>query len=251
MPRIARKCSESGIYHITTRGAGRRILFEDDKDKSAFIRKVSRSSVDQDVSILAWCLMDNHYHLLLKGDLRKISSMMHQVNTYLSHSYNGKYGHVGPVIQDRFSSSPVENDTYLIEIIRYIHLNPRDTGNDFRSYKWSSYMQYLGSKGICDVRLALDILGGKDEFVRFHDIGEDDLEMLEFKPTRPRLSDTEAKTIATHAFGSDFGDEISTMSKEQRNAALRKLYGMGISIRQLERLTGIGRGIIQPAVKKR
>ena len=180
---------------------------------------------------------------------------MQQLNTSLAHWYNGRYGHIGPVTQGRFSSSPVEDDTYLLEVVRYIHLNPKDMhGVDFRSYPWSSYRQYMGLEGICDTKMILDMLGGKKELESFHNFpsaSDATMEMLEHKPMRPYLSDREAREKARKTYGADFSDAIATMDKMQRNAALKKLHVMGISIRQLERLTGIGRGIIQPAVKGR
>ena len=75
--------------------------------------------------------------------------------------------------------------------------------------------------------------------------------MLEENPRRPYMSDAEARSIAIDSFGESFGDEIAALDKEERNRALRRLHAMGLSIRQLERLTGIGRGIIQPAVKRK
>ncbi len=251
MPRSARCRSSSDIYHVTARGAGRRTIFEDDEDRSRFVGKLTSICRAHGVSILAWCLMDNHYHLLLRGDLERISQVMRRANTSLAHWYNGRYGHVGPVLQGRFSSVPVESESHLLEAVRYIHLNPRDReGGSFREYPWSSYRQYADGNGICDIESVLSAFGGKTQFEDFHETGDDAIEMFEEKPKRPYVPDAEAREIASKAYGDSFADEIATMDKPERDRALRRLHGMGISIRQLERLTGIGRGIIQPAVKR-
>ncbi len=216
------------------------------------MRKLEEACTNCNVVLLAWCLMDNHYHLLLKGDLDGVSRLMRKTNTSLSHWYNGRYGHVGPVLQGRYSSVPIESDTHLLEAVRYIHLNPRDRNRgNFRDYEWSSYRQYVHSEGNCDTAFVLDIFGGLAQFEAFHDIGDDAVAMLEENPRRPYMSDAEARSIAIDSFGESFGDEIAALDKEERNRALRRLHAMGLSIRQLERLTGIGRGIIQPAVKRK
>lgn len=226
-------------------------MFEDDEDKTRFVHKLDDTRREHQVDLLAWCLMDNHYHLLLRGDLDDISRLMRRVNTSLAHWYNGRYGHVGPVVQGRFSSTPVESDGHLLEAVRYIHLNPRDREDGhFRDYPWSSYRQYTGDEGICDTAFVLDAFGGRAQFEAYHEVGDDDIEILEGMPRRPRISDAEARAIASKVFGASFGDGIASMEKAERDRALRRLHGMGVSIRQLERLTGIGRGVIQPAVKR-
>lgn len=250
MPRTARQRSASNIYHVTARGAGRRTMFEDDEDKARFVRKLDNARREHRVDLFAWCLMDNHYHLLLRGELDDISRLMRRINTSLAHHYNGRHGHVGPVVQGRFSSTPVESNEHFLGAVRYIHLNPRDREDDFRDYPWSSYRQYAGDEGICDTEFALDVFGGRAQFETYHEIGSDAIEILDGTPHRPHVSDAEAKAIASKAFGASFGDAIAAMGKAERNRALSRLHGMGISIRQLERLTGIGRGVIQPAVKK-
>ncbi|NGM18327.1 transposase [Eggerthellaceae bacterium zg-893] len=250
MPRSARQHSISGMYHVTARGAGRRVIFEDDDDRALFVDKLKTVCLDRQVSILAWCLMDNHYHLLLKGELDAISSAMGRVNTSLAHRYNGKYGHVGPVLQNRFSSTPIEREAHFLEVVRYIHLNPKDRGDaNFRDYAWSSYREYVGTRGICDTDFVLGVFGGKEQFVDFHDASDGAMHAPATKPVRSRVSDAEAREIAIAAFGDDFADKITAMSRVERNEALRRLNGASVSVRQLQRLTGIGRGVIQSAVK--
>lgn len=256
MSRTARQASATGIYHITTRGAGRHSIFEDDADKARFMHKLEELCPACGIDLLAWCLMDNHFHLLLRGDLNDISHLMRRINTSLAHWYNGRHGHIGPVIQGRFSSVPVESDARLLEVVRYIHLNPRDRDcGDFRDYEWSSYRQYANPEGIhpvkcCETAFVLGVFDGVAQFRAFHEIGNDAVAILEEKPQRPRISDAEAREIAIKFCGESFGDKIAASSKQERDKAIVRLYAMGVSIRQLERLTGIGRGIIQTAVKK-
>ena len=131
MTHAARRESGSGVHHVTMRGAGRRRIFEDDRDRRYFVEGL-RELVEKDrVELLAWCLMDNHVHMLAKADLLHLSKGLHRLATSYALFFNGRHGHVGPVFQDRFGSLPVETDEHLLMAMRYIHLNPLDLGAAF------------------------------------------------------------------------------------------------------------------------
>lgn len=246
MSRQPRRPSESEHYHITLRGAGRRIIFEDDDDRRKFLHSIVRSFSRHDVSLYAWCLMDNHVHLLVSAKLSQLSLAMKSICTSYAMHFNGRYGHVGPVFQGRFGSHPVNSDSHLLQAMRYIHLNPRERNVDPCEYVWSSYQQYLGNPGICCISKLLDMLGGKDAFVAFHDV-QDVISMVDITGHRRRLSDIEAKGIAQEMLGADFSETLALMPKANRDSSLRRLAGSGLSSRQIERLTGIGRGTIRKA----
>ncbi len=159
MPRTKRVVSESGFYHVTMRGAGRRNIFEDDTDRYEFLKRL-RAMVDDGVKLHAWCLMDNHVHLLINTGKHCISEPLHKLCTSYALSFNGRHAHIGSVFQGRFASFPINADAHLIEVVRYIHLNPKDIGiTDPREYKWSSYREYLGEEGLCDTSLVCELLG--------------------------------------------------------------------------------------------
>lgn len=252
MSRTARLASKSGIYHVTSRGAGKRDLFEDDRDREYYLTSLHRCSHEENLDILAWCLMDNHVHILCEGDLGDLTSTMKRLNTSYAQHFNGRHGHVGPVFQGRFASCPVESEAHLIETVRYIHLNPRDLGvSNPGDYRWSSYQQYIEGDGFCKVDNVMSIFGSVKLFMDFHDIEKSDVAVVEGIPARPRMTDAEARKIASRIYGEAFSDAIAVMDKSKRNQALRLLYNRGVSIRQLERLTGIGCSAIHRATKKR
>lgn len=253
MARQKRQDSETGMFHVTSRGAGRRNLFEDDADRSFYLSKLKKHSIRNDVTILAWCLMSNHIHLLLAGELPDLTTLMRAQNTTYAQYFNGKYGHIGPVFQGRFASVPINDESHLLDTVRYIHLNPQAAGLcRFDDYQWSSYREYVAqdrdsASSLCDTSLILEMI---DDFVEFHEIKGLEIEMMDLIPVRRYFSDGEISEIACKLFGDSFADSIALMPKSQRDAALKRLYGYGASIRQLERLTGIGRGAIQYAVKE-
>lgn len=238
---------------MTARGAGRRILFESDEDRAFYIGKLASAASSESVSILAWCLMDNHVHLLCEGGLPPLARMMHQLNTSYAHRFNGAHGHVGPVFQSRFDSAPVESDAHFVEVVRYIHLNAKDLGlSEPLAYEWSSYREYAsgGEGGLCDRERVLDAFGGFEGMAAFHDVGGDDLALVAMTPHRPRVSDAEARSTASSLFGTSFADGIAQMDRSSRDRALKRLYDSGLSIRQIERLTGIGSTAIHRAKER-
>ena len=253
MTRAGRRIAQSDIYHVVERGAGRRVLFEDDGDRKFFLEKLHDYAQDNKVLLLAMCLMDNHVHLLLKGKMDDLVCLMRSLNTSFARHYNGKHGHVGPVFQDRFASYPVEEDAYLMEVVRYIHLNPDRAGiGRCDNYRWSSYAAYLKEHPAKELEDILDMFGGRDAFVAFHseDGVEVDLTDIRVKNdqilvARKAVSDGEAIDLARDLFGDKFSTRIASMGKADRDRALQKLRTHGLSVRQIERLTGIGRGVIQ------
>lgn len=254
MPRHPRETSQSGIYHITSRGSGRRILFEDDIDKHRYLTKLRDLSRKRDIKLLAWCLMDNHVHLIVECDKDSLSEMMRQLNTSYASWFNGRHAHIGAVFQGRFSSTPIESDAHLLEAVRYIHLNPKDLGiSNPLAYRWSSYASYLGERsdaGLCHKERVMKAFGSVKKLAEFHDIGIDEAELVEFTPERPRLSGAEARRIAVRLFGESFSDAIAQASRSDRDASLSRLYQAGLSIRQIERLTGVGSSAIYRAKKR-
>lgn len=253
MARQARVDSPTGIQHVTSRGAGRRAIFEDDIDRVRYLEKLREFSIRDGVNVLAWCLMENHVHLLLKSDTGSLESLMRSLNISHAQWFNGRHGHVGPVFQGRYSSTSVENEAHLVECVRYIHRNPEVAGvAETRRYPWSSYGEYIGSTtgympGLCSTSLVLGLI---DDFEGFHDANSIETDFVETVPARRVISDGEVMAFAKNLFGEECIGSIAAMEKCERNRALMRLYVAGASIRQLERITGIGRGVIQKAVRR-
>ncbi len=248
MTRHPRKASDSGWYHVTMRGAGRRSLFESDDDRDGFLQDMGSvmHRSEGSVQIPVWCLMDNHIHLVVKANtLPALQKCMHRLCSGYAIRFNKENGHVGPVFQERFASFPIQSDAYLIEAVRYVHLNCRDKGiDDPADYPWSSYPRFMSGPRTPTIKEVIEVFGSIDELKRAHsakvDLG------LDASPVhRRRLNDDEARRIARIECGSDFAERIPLMESEGRNRSIARLYAIGLSTRQLERLTGIGRGTIR------
>ena len=144
MPRHARQMSTSGYMHIITRGIGRQLLFEEPEDYQHYLKALDRYCTETHVNVCAYCLMENHVHLLVYGETEQIILLMKKLGVSYSFYFNRKYDRVGHLFQDRYRSEPVEDDAYLLTVFRYILRNPCKAGICKASeYPWSSYGMYI------------------------------------------------------------------------------------------------------------
>lgn len=195
MARQARQLSKSGYLHLIVRGIGKQILFEDREDRLYFLSILERFCTETGVHMLAYCLMENHVHLLA--------------------------------------------------VFRYILTNPEKAGLGFAAdYEWSSFSLYGETDSFVDTSLFSALIGSKDEYLAFLYEGKDD-DCMEYES--PRRDDEWAKAVIRKHLHAESGTVLQSYDRERRDAAIRELKSQGLSIRQLERLTGINRGVIQKA----
>ncbi len=134
------------LYHVTARGNRQEAIYEDDTDREAFI-SVFRDVCDSYHWVChAYCLMDNHYHLLIETPEGNLSRGMRQLNGVYTQRFNRAHGRVGHVFQGRYKAILVDKDRYLLELSRYIVLNPVRAGRvrSARDWPWSSYRATAG-----------------------------------------------------------------------------------------------------------
>ncbi|WP_425057957.1 hypothetical protein SCACP_36900 [Sporomusa carbonis] len=145
MTRKRREKSNSGYYHIMIRGNERKSIFFEDEDRLRFIDILYEKKQGNKFFLHAFCLMDNHVHLMLQEGTEGIANVMKKINISYVYYFNKKYKRVGHLFQDRFKSEVVEDDQYILALIRYIHQNPVKAGivKSAGEYKWSSYNGYL------------------------------------------------------------------------------------------------------------
>lgn len=148
MPRIARIKGEFSTYHVIMRGNERKNIFILDDDKARFLDTLKRMRDKYNYKLEAFCLMDNHVHLLINDNGNDISKILKSINVSYAYYFNHVYKRTGHLFQDRFKSELVDNDNYLLIVSAYIHNNPVKAGmvNSPDKYKWSSYNFYIGAK---------------------------------------------------------------------------------------------------------
>jgi putative transposase len=135
-----------GLYHITARGNGRQPIFADDFDRDRFLTVLTRVVARYRLLCHAYCLMGNHYHLLLETPDANLSRAMRQLNGVYSQGFNRRHERPGHVLEGRFHAQVVDKDAYLREVCRYIVLNPVRAGLAAhpREWPWSSYRATAG-----------------------------------------------------------------------------------------------------------
>jgi len=134
-------------YHVMNRGRRGEEVFSEKNDYTAFIDILKELVEDYNVKIAAYCLMTNHYHLLLQTPDANISRSMRHLNGVYTQRFNRTHHCDGPLFRGRFKSILVDADSYLLELLRYIHRNPLEAGlvDNLSKYAWSSHKGYLFS----------------------------------------------------------------------------------------------------------
>jgi Transposase and inactivated derivatives len=247
MSRQARQQSQSGIYHLIFRGINKQVIFEEDKDREKFIWSLGYYKELSQCKIYAYCLMDNHIHLLIKEGKEPIGDTVKRIGVSYVSWFNRKYKRCGHLFQDRFKSEAVEDDEYYLMILRYIHQNPLKIG-EVITYPWSSYREYIGEKSLVDTDFGLGLFGEDRErakrlFKEFMSEYAEELGITIYG--KSKMTDQEAKVAIQKTTGIANPIELQTAEKGKRNELIRKIKKIdGITTRQLARLTGITQSVI-------
>mgnify|MGYP001575323984 CR=1 FL=1 len=147
------------VYHVTSRGNARKKIFCDDQDKENFLETLAFVIKRHNWLCHAYCLMDNHYHLMIETPDANLSKGMRQLNGVYTQRFNRRHGKPGHIFQGRFKAVLVQKDSYLLELSRYVVSNPVRAGTVQypKDWKWSSYLATAGLKNAPDY-LAVDWL---------------------------------------------------------------------------------------------
>lgn len=134
------------IYHVTSRGDRRDAIFVDDEDRSALLATLAQACSRFDAQVLSYCLMGNHYHVVLHTRQGGLSLLMRHLNGVYTQRFNRRHDKVGHVFQGRFKAILVDRDNYLLELCRYVELNPVRARlvATAAEWPWSSYLSHTG-----------------------------------------------------------------------------------------------------------
>jgi putative transposase len=146
MARMPRVQYSGAIHHVTARGASRATIFRTERDYSVFLETLANAIGSTGWQCLAYCLMSNHYHLLLETPETNLSDGMYQLNSTYARRFNWEHDHTGHVFQSRFHTALVTGEAHLFEALRYVVLNPVRGGIVDRpeDWRWSSYRTTVG-----------------------------------------------------------------------------------------------------------
>lgn len=246
MPRLPRLKSESGIYHIILRGINQQVIFEDDEDYIKFVETLEKYKEISGYKLFAYCLMSNHVHILIKAEKETVDLVMKRIAGSYVYWYNCKYYRKGHLFQDRFKSEPVENDAYFLTVLRYIHQNPVKAKlvKNINEYEYSSYNDYIYCKNsLIDIDFVFLMLS-KEGFVEFNNEINDDI-CMDVEEEKFRLNDKDARAIIKKITKCDNVAEFQALEIKERDKYIKMLKNEGLSIRQISRLTGVSKGVVE------
>lgn len=179
MARTSRRESHTRLYHVMGRGNNEENIFLKQNDKLQFLQYMELIQVKAPVELFAYCIMENHVHLMLRADLKDLSKYMHDLTGQYSLYFNGKNGRAGHVFQDRYKSECIEKEADFWNCLRYIHNNPVQAGKikEFYRYPFSSAQEYLRKNSKLIHSIARKMIKSRfrtqKDFLDFHHISDE------------------------------------------------------------------------------
>ena len=254
MSRNARQLSSTDTYHVVIRGADHQLLFEEKKDYQKYLEILQLYEAECQFELYAYCLMPNHIHLLIHSPVTSLGSVFRHVSTTYSSWFNAKYNRTGYLQEGRYFSEPVETEKYLFTVLRYIHQNPIKAGLETvpgETYPWNSFCDYIsGINDIVNIEYILQLLGGLESFRSLHQIIVEE-ECLDINTLRKRLPDDVARDIIRTECNCETVSDFQKRTLLERNGNIILLHKKGLSIRQINRLTGTPKGVIEKIISKK
>lgn len=242
------------MYHIMLRGINRQTIFEDNQDRFRFLEVLKKYKVICHFHLYSYCLMDNHVHLLVKDHEGNISDAIKRISSSYVFWYNMKYERCGHLFQERFKSENVDSIRYFLTVLRYIHQNPLKAGLSTNVFEcqWTSIHEFIDKAIIVDVDYPLQFFSPDrtQSLILFKEfMGKPNNDQCLEDTVKTRLSDDEVIQYLSQ-LGVPTKSVLQHMNRNDRDSILAELKGLnGVSLRQVERVTGISKSVIQRARK--
>nr|WP_281391325.1 transposase [Alkalicella caledoniensis] len=176
------------FYHVMYRGSNGEYIFRNNQDKELYLFLVDKYKERYGFKLYAYCIMDNHVHLLIETGKVPLSKIMQGIQQSYTQRINLKHSRTGHVFQQRYKALLCDWESYLLQLVKYIHLNPVEAWiYNGLNYKWSSHQDYLkvNKKSVVEVEFILEMLGGDikrgvKEYRRFMNLDQGKMELSEF-----------------------------------------------------------------------
>lgn len=158
MPRMARKASNTKVYHVILRGNDKQDIFFDEQDYKKILKEIVNTKEKYKYELYAYCLMTNHVHLVIYDKNDMLSKIIQSLAVTYSAYFSKKYEKTGHLFQNRFLSKEVETSKYLMQVCRYIHQNSLKAKiSTVDKYKWSSFKEYIYGEKIISTKMLLSL----------------------------------------------------------------------------------------------
>ena len=267
---IKREKSTIGMYHVLAQGAGNNELFHDDEDYQVFVEYLARLmkeawAADDEPDrpyfhTYAYCLTPRQFRLIVREEKYQVSAIMQSISQLYSRYYSGKYNSYGPLYRRRYYSEPINDEERLEVVMRYVHQEPWRLGmTDSRhdgitevldEWAWSSWHEYVGLGSdlplVCEQPDACHNLTVEQWRELLSEPLPEGTKCLEPKEYRaPKPTETQVLSMVRLMTTATNWAEFNAFPKDEKLKTIKQLLQNGASIRQMEKLTGIGRGVIQ------
>ena len=255
MPRRYRKHALTGIYHVVTRGNNRQIIFEEDADRKRFLRILRECLVSDGFELYAYCLMNNHIHLIIRVGDKDLSSVCQKIQSRYVMWFNRKYHRTGSLFEDRFDSEPIGNPLYLKTAWRYVLQNPMRAGLEDQpgqKYLWTDIDAYLSkTDGFTSVAVVCSCFKDRADMMHFlFEKVDTDRQRMNIEKNE-RLSDDDVLFLMKEITGCQSASEFCRFSRETRYIYLKRMLEYPVNISQLSRITGVSRSAITRNLKNK
>ena len=232
------------------RGIDRQLIFEDSEDCFRFLDIVQECQELCGFKLYAYCLMGNHVHLLLRVQEVGLETIFKRIGGRYVYYYNVKYQRVGHLFQDRFKSEPVDDDVYFLTVLRYIHQNPVKAKicAKVAEYPFSSFGEYLHKSRLIDTSFALGMIE-RGEFAKFNNAPNSDTCLELAVPSRRAVTDAQAQVLIEKISRCKTIVEFQSLEEKKKERFIKKIYDKGVSVRQISRLTGTTKGMVEKHLK--
>ena len=260
MPRLARESSGTGIYHVMMRGINHQNIFEEPEDYYQFLNTLDMMARSyepdgtpsgRNYTLYAYCLMSNHIHLIIREREDNIGMAIKRIASSYVYYYNHKYSRDGHLFRERFKSEPVNDMAYFVILLRYIHQNPVKAGmvKEVKDYEFSSWHEYIDKNStlfpLCDTRTVLNRIPFSELNELVNEPLSDEVACLDIEDaSKGRPSDDQVMLLIREKTGATNSSAFQQLPDEIRRSVLIELKARRASLRQLERLTGIGKSMI-------
>jgi putative transposase len=246
MPRRARQLAESGIYHVMLRGVNRDAIFLDDEDCTRFLHALGQAKDASGCSVLAYCLMTNHAHLVLRTGEEAIGAVIKRLGVRYAGWFNRKYGRIGHLFQDRFRSLPVEDDAYFVTLLRYVWNNPVEAGlvDLAEEYVWSSRRLLGRDSPLVDGGQLRKLLPA-DPLTWVASTVQLPTKSVGKLVRQPGHSEEQVTELLRRACGANTAEDYLRLDAGVKQRAIRELRTRSVAYAQIARATGLSTSTVR------
>lgn len=223
------------------RGINRESIFQEPEDYDRFLQVLRQCKAICGFELFAWCLMDNHVHLLMRAGEEPVALVMKRIGCRYVYWYNKKYDRIGHLFQDRYRSEAFETDAYFLTVLRYILQNPIKAGMESRmgDYPYTAFSAYKGRPdGLTDVGFATEYFNDQSKLLDFLTAMSDE-KAMDVSPMKKQVSDGDVLAWIKDIAAESGTQNLAALDREKLRSCVQTVHQRGATVRQIAAVLGI------------